>query len=236
VVTGWLLATFDPKTSEMTRLEQKTDFRYEEGLRRATAARAVLEQPKDLMTLDGAARVWDPTGSVTADHMVVQQKSGDFTAEGHVASTRLPDKKEKPSSSMLAGDEILQARANRMTSTGDNQYVRYEGTAQSKAVAWQGANRIEAELLEIDRRQAEEPQTFLGVLADVIGRIRIVDAVLRLARPLHVLGRDLGRDVSGRVTMRPQRLSEQGLALALAVGPRRVEEIAAERQGALECL
>jgi len=146
-----LMATFDPKTSEMTRLEQKTDFRYEEGLRRATAARAVLEQPKDLMTLDGAARVWDPTGSVTADHMVVQQKSGDFTAEGHVASTRLPDKKEKPSSSMLAGDEILQARANRMTSTGDNQYVRYEGTAQSKAVAWQGANRIEAELLEIDR-------------------------------------------------------------------------------------
>jgi lipopolysaccharide export system protein LptA len=77
-----LMATFDPKTSEMTRLEQKTDFRYEEGVRRATATRAVLEQPKDLMTLDGAARVWDPTGSVTADHMVVQQKSGDFTAEG----------------------------------------------------------------------------------------------------------------------------------------------------------
>ena len=26
-----LLATFDPKTSELARLEQKTDFRYEEG-------------------------------------------------------------------------------------------------------------------------------------------------------------------------------------------------------------
>ncbi len=59
------------------------------------------------------------------------------------------------------------------------------------------------ELLEIDRRQAEEPETLLGVLADVIGRIRIVDRVLRLARPLHVLRRDLGRDVSGRVDDAP---------------------------------
>lgn len=147
-----LMATFDAKSSDLDRLEQKTDFRYEEGERRATSARATLEQAKDLMTLDGAARAWDPTGSATADHMVINQKTGDFTAEGHVASTRLPDKKGK-SSAMLAADEILQARANKMISTDENKKIRYEGTPQTKAVAWQGANRIEADRLEIDRKK-----------------------------------------------------------------------------------
>ena len=53
-----LLATFDPKTSELARLEQKTDFRYEEGARRATADHATLEQAKDLITLEGSARTF----------------------------------------------------------------------------------------------------------------------------------------------------------------------------------
>jgi lipopolysaccharide export system protein LptA len=147
-----LLATFDPATSELTRLEQKTGFQYEEGERHATAARALLEQQKDLMTLDGAARVWDPTGSAAADHLVMNQKSGDFTAEGHVASTRQPDKKGQ-SSAMLSADEVLQARANKMVATENNNKIHYEGDAQARAVAWQGANRIEADRLDIDRDQ-----------------------------------------------------------------------------------
>jgi lipopolysaccharide export system protein LptA len=143
-----MTATFDPKTSELAHLEQKVDFRYEEGVRHATSARATLEQQKDLMTLDGSARVWDPTGSAAADHLVMNQKTSDFSANGHVASTRLPDPKGK-SSSMLSTDEIMQARADRMVSTDNNQKIRYEG----HAVAWQGANRIEADRLDIDRDQ-----------------------------------------------------------------------------------
>ena len=147
-----ILATFDPKTSELARLEQKTDFHYEEGPRHARADRATLEQKKDLMTLDGGARVWDPSGSASADRIVMNQKSGDFTAEGHVASTRLPDQKGKPSA-MLSSDEVLQARAQRMIATDNNQKIRYEG----HAVAWQGANRVEADRLDIDRdRQVME--------------------------------------------------------------------------------
>ena len=30
--------------------------------------------------LEGGSRVWDPTGSATADQIVMNQKSGDFTA------------------------------------------------------------------------------------------------------------------------------------------------------------
>jgi lipopolysaccharide export system protein LptA len=140
-----LLATFDPKTSELARLEQKTDFRYEEGVRRGTAERATLDQAKDLMTLDGTARVWDNTGSAAGDHIALYQKTGDYAVDGHVATTRIPDDKGNPG--MLSTSEMMQARAQHMTSAENNQKLHYEGTA----VAWQGANRVEADRLDIDR-------------------------------------------------------------------------------------
>ena len=141
-----LLATFDPKTSELARLEQKTDFRYEEGTRRATADRATLEQAKDLITLEGSARASDPTGSAAADRLVMNQKSGDFVADGRVATTRLPDQKAS-SSALLSGAEVMQGRAQHMTSAENNQKLHYEGSA----VVWQGANRVEADRIDIDR-------------------------------------------------------------------------------------
>jgi len=141
-----MFATFDPKTSDLARLDQKTDFRYQEGDRHARAAQAILEQDKNLMVLTGGARVWDSTGSASGDKVVMNQKSGDFTAEGHVASMHEPDKNGK-SSAMLSTDEVMQARAQKMTSSDDNQKIHYEGNA----VAWQGANRVEADRLDIDR-------------------------------------------------------------------------------------
>ena len=71
-----ILATFDPNTGEMVRLEQTTNFQYEEGDRRARGDRATLDQSKDLMTLDGSARTWDPTGSVNADRIRAESEIG----------------------------------------------------------------------------------------------------------------------------------------------------------------
>jgi lipopolysaccharide export system protein LptA len=141
-----ILATFDPNTSELTRLEQTTNFQYEEGERRARGDRATLDQSKDLMNLEGSARMWDPTGSVSGDRIVMNQKSGDYTADGHVSSTRQPDRKGA-SSAMLSNDEVMQAVADRMISTGENKHIRYEGNSR----AWQGANRVDADKIEIDR-------------------------------------------------------------------------------------
>lgn len=141
-----LRARFDPKTSQMTEMEQWTNFRYEAGDRKARADRAILDEPKDQITLIGSARVSDQTGSASADRIVLDQKTGDVTAEGNVASMRLPDKKGS-SSAMLSNNEVMQARARKMTSTDNNLRIVYEG----KAVAWQGANRLEADRIEIDR-------------------------------------------------------------------------------------
>ncbi|HUA84570.1 MAG TPA: LptA/OstA family protein [Bryobacteraceae bacterium] len=141
-----LLATFDPKTSDLATMEQKTNFHYDEGDRHARADQADLQQEKGVMTLLGSARMWDSTGSAAADRIITNQKTGDFEALGHVMSTHQPDKNGK-SSAMLSTDQVMQARAQKMTSTDDNQKVHYEGNA----VAWQGANRVQADRLEIDR-------------------------------------------------------------------------------------
>ncbi len=149
-----IFATFDPKTAQLARVEQKTDFRYQEGDRQALADTATLDQQKDLMTLDGKARLADPSGSTNADRIVIDQKTGDFNAEGNVASTRLPDSDGK-SSAMLDTKEVLKASAQRMTSTGRgaDQKIHYEGKAGTQARMLQGSNRITADRLDIDRNK-----------------------------------------------------------------------------------
>jgi lipopolysaccharide export system protein LptA len=144
-----LVATFQPNSSQLASLDQSGDFRYEEGDRRAKAERALLDQPNNIINLLGGARMWDSTGSADADKIVMNQMSGDFTAEGHVTSTRQPDKKKDDSSGggMLSEDEPLHARAKKMISKDNNLDIRYEGDA----VLWQGADRLEAETVQIDR-------------------------------------------------------------------------------------
>ena len=144
-----LLATFQPNSSQIANLDQSGDFRYEAGDRKAKAEHAVLDQPNNVINLTGAARIWDSTGSADADKIVMNQMSGDFTAEGNVNSTRLPDKKKDDSGGggMLSQDEPLHARAKKMVSRDNNLSIRYEGDA----VLWQGADRLEAETVEIDR-------------------------------------------------------------------------------------
>jgi lipopolysaccharide export system protein LptA len=197
-----LFATFLPNSSNLDKLEQYNNFRYEAGDRKATADHAFLDQPNNRIDLTGKARISDSKGSADADRILMDQKSGDFTAEGNVTSTHLPDKKanddpadkttnkssgksgdkstddkstgksadkskgkSKDTKStadkkkdkdageadsgggMLDENEPLHARAKKMISTDNNLQVRYEGNA----VLWQGANRLEGDVVEIDR-------------------------------------------------------------------------------------
>ncbi|BDC50305.1 hypothetical protein F183_A26210 [Bryobacterales bacterium F-183] len=150
-----LEAHFDGKTGQMSRMMQKTDFRYEAGDRHAKANQADLDQTSEVILLAGAARVWDSTGSTSGDTIHINQKNNDFIAEGNVTSTRLPEKKpvaataskNAPSSPMMNREETTQALARKMTARNGNRYILYEGNA----VAWQGSNRIAADRIEIDR-------------------------------------------------------------------------------------
>jgi lipopolysaccharide export system protein LptA len=140
-----ILAYFDGQ-STLTRMEQNTDFRYEEGDRKANSRKATFEQAKNLLTLDGAASTSDTTGKVNADRITLDQNTGDYTADGSVSTTRQPTRKGG-SSAMMSSEEITQATAKHMTSTNKNQRIHYEGDAK----AWQGANRVTADALDIDQ-------------------------------------------------------------------------------------
>jgi lipopolysaccharide export system protein LptA len=144
-----MVATFLPDSSKLDHLDQSGQFRYESGERKAKAERALLDQPNNIINLLGGARMSDANGTADADKIVMNQMSGDFTADGHVTSTRTPEKKRDDNSGggMLSEDEPLHARADKMVSTDNNLLVRYEGNA----VLWQGADRLEAETVEIDR-------------------------------------------------------------------------------------
>ncbi len=141
-----LRAEFDPASSELARLEQWGDFRYEEGGRRGRAGRAVFDLRENLITLVNGARVWDAEGSLAADRIVMSQQSGDVAAEGSVASTREPERDQQPGALVSPG-EPLYATAARMLLSMSGRRIRYDGDA----VVWQGASRTEAGWIEIDR-------------------------------------------------------------------------------------
>jgi lipopolysaccharide export system protein LptA len=140
-------ASFDPKTGRMSRIDQNGDFTYDEGDRQARSAKAALDGNSDVMLLDTGARVWDASGSTSADHIRLDQRTGNFTAEGNVNSSRLPDQGPKKGSEILSGDAPLQAQAQKMESTNHNRLIHYQGNV----LMWQGANRIQADVVDLDR-------------------------------------------------------------------------------------
>src|SRR5262249_6917370 len=107
---------------------------------------------KDLITLIGTphaqARAQDPSGSINADQIVMSQKTEDYQADGHVTSIRQPDRKGN-SLAMLSNDEAMKGQADRMTTSGGNKKIHYEG----HATAWQAANRVTADRIDIDREK-----------------------------------------------------------------------------------
>jgi lipopolysaccharide export system protein LptA len=142
-----LIARFQPKTSQLTAIDQTGSFRYQEGERQARAKQAHLDQTANQITLNEAARVWDASGSTAADTIFMNQQSGDMDATGHVASTRQPDKSAQTNGSLLDDSQPMQAKADKMVARDNNLKIRYEG----HAVVWQGPNRTAARQIDIDR-------------------------------------------------------------------------------------
>jgi lipopolysaccharide export system protein LptA len=147
--SAFMTADFDEK-SQMKHMKQWDNFLYEEGERHAHATTAVLDNDKNIMDLDAKARVWDASGSTDADHIQIDQKSGNFAATGNVSTSRLPEKdKDESSADLLSGDQPIQGRAAHMTSADKKKVIHYDGDA----ILWQGSDRIQASVIDIDRNK-----------------------------------------------------------------------------------
>jgi len=144
-----MVAKFKANSNEIATIEQTGHFRYREGVRKAHAQKAYLEQDINRITLTEDAGVSDDTGSTMARVIVMNQANGDMDASDKVVSTHDPDKNQKPGTSMLDETETMQAKADKMQTRENNSKVFYEG----HAVMWQGANRISANVIDIDRDQ-----------------------------------------------------------------------------------
>jgi lipopolysaccharide export system protein LptA len=153
-----LEASFDPKTSRMASMQQTGDFAYEEGDRKARAAKATMDADQNVILLEAGARVSDATGSTVGDRIRLDQRTGDFLADGNVTSSRLPDKDQKKNSEMLSGDDPLQATARKMESRNRNHQIHYEGAVNM----WQGANRIQADVVDVDRDLDPQKRTLVA--------------------------------------------------------------------------
>lgn len=144
-----LTAAFDEK-GQLSTLKQSDRFSYEEGERHATAESATLDQGQNVMDLNRRARIWDSSGTTAADRIHINQKTGDYAADGHVTTSRMADQdsgKKQGGGEMLDGKEPIQGTAPHMTSANHNKVIHYDGGA----VLWQGGDRIEAQAIDIDR-------------------------------------------------------------------------------------
>lgn len=168
-----LEAHFDAR-GQVTTMDQRGNFEYEEETKRAKSDTAQLDETTDVILLRGQARVWDETGSTDAEQIRIDQKSGTTVAKGRVASTRLPDHKDAKDtqaqkdsksagdSGLIGGDQPLMARAAEMTTWDKNQKIRYTGDA----VLWQGSTRVQGREVFIDRTAQK-----LEARGDVVTRV-----------------------------------------------------------------
>jgi lipopolysaccharide export system protein LptA len=144
-------ATFDDK-GQVKQILQTGNFYYAEGVRKAQADTAVMDNAKNLMDLDAHARIADDAGSTMANHIQLDQATGEFDARGNVATTHLPDQKpagkDDDKGGMLDPDEPMQGKADHVISANQGTQVHYIANAQ----VWQGGSKVIGDRIDIDRK------------------------------------------------------------------------------------
>ena len=147
-----LAAEFDPQSGEMRRLQQRSGFRFDQGGRRGRSGEAEFNWQTNEIELRHEARVWESTGSISADRILLDENTGDFRAFGGVSSTHQESGGDRVNGGIRTGGpfsskEPVYATADRMRSNQTTGLLDYRGNAR----LWQGHNRIEADHIQIHR-------------------------------------------------------------------------------------
>jgi lipopolysaccharide export system protein LptA len=193
-----MTAKFTPNSNQIATIDQQGNFRYQEGVRTARARKAFLEQTANRIALTEKAEVADDSGVTRADQILMDQTSGDMDATGHVLSTHAPDKNQKPGTSMLDTSQPMQASAEEMHTRESNSEVSY----RRHAVMWQGANRISADRIDIDRDE-QSLHAVGNVVSELVDNKAGADAVFTVVRAPDLVYRDDTRQAlyTGDVTL-----------------------------------
>ena len=142
-------ATFDtrsPRTAVQS-IEQAGDFAYQEGARTAYSERARYTPGDEVITLTGGPRVQDKQSGIalTANTVRLVRRMNEATAEGDVKTT-YTQLKPNASGALLAAAEPVHVTSASARASNSGQ-ARFSGGAR----LWQGANIIQAPVIEFDR-------------------------------------------------------------------------------------
>ncbi|HXC96647.1 MAG TPA: LptA/OstA family protein [Edaphobacter sp.] len=112
--------------------------------RKATAEKTFYDGDLERATLTGNVVINDGASVLWADRVVMEQQSGDATAEGSVkASYRQSGSSDDPA-------HVLAARAELKH---DSQITTFHGVAGRPARLWQGGSQVEAPVIQFDQKQ-----------------------------------------------------------------------------------
>ena len=111
---------------------------------RATSERAAYDGELQRTTMTGNVQVEDGSSVLWADRVVMEQETGDATADGSVkASYRQPGSANEPVHVLASRAELAHA----------SQVATFHGVAGVPARLWQGGSQVDAPVVQFDRRQ-----------------------------------------------------------------------------------
>ena len=90
-------------------------------------------------------------------------------------------------------------------------------------------------LENVNRLHPEVFSDQVGIGEDVVRRENVVILVFGRSRPLQIFGRNLRGCIQTLVRITRDNLAEQTVALTVSIGPRAIEEVAAELNRELQC-
>jgi lipopolysaccharide export system protein LptA len=145
----------------ISNITQVGDFRYVEGPRTATAERARYTVGDNLIVATGSPRVVDQNTALTANTIRLNRVTGDMTADGEVKTTY--QQASAQPGAMFSSADPIHATAPAMTAKRSGQ-AHYSGGAR----LWQGANIVEAPVIDFDRDKRTLVATGDGKLVSTV--------------------------------------------------------------------
>ena len=111
---------------------------------KATAAKAVYDGDTQKMTLTGGVEMANAGGTLWAERVVMEQRTGDAAADGSVKASYRQGAAQAEATHVLAE----RAELNKESDT-----VVFHGNTSKPARLWQGGSQVEAPVLEFAQRQ-----------------------------------------------------------------------------------
>ncbi len=136
---------FSPE-GQILSILQTGNFHYTEAQRSAWAARAQYTPADQMLILTGGPRVVETGLATTADIVRLNRHTGQMAAQGEVKTT-YNELKAQPNGALLAAADPVHVTAREMSAQRATATAQYRGDAR----LWQGANIVEAPIIEFDR-------------------------------------------------------------------------------------